>query len=138
MSSYPEDLRMNIVKMSNYSRSSVKVQNMIGGDVVAGNVLKFKLPSNSLMDLASFAIHAKMTCGQTGSVVGSVKSGLYPNRNLSIIRRMVIEVSNNTVCHIQHYDRIRDMLINYSLGEAGDKFIYGNKDPTAITNSSVL
>ncbi|KAJ1464218.1 hypothetical protein T484DRAFT_1758266, partial [Baffinella frigidus] len=136
MANYPEDLKTQITKMSNYSRSSVKIQNMHGGDVIDGNTLQFRLPSNSLMDLSSFAIHAKMTCGATGGAVGALKSSYYPNRNLNIVRSMTIEVSNNTVCNIGHYDKIRDLLLNYSMGEANQKFIYGNTDPKAVVNAA--
>ncbi|KAJ1465110.1 hypothetical protein T484DRAFT_1757622, partial [Baffinella frigidus] len=136
MANYPEDLKTQITKMSNYCRSSVKIQNMHSGDVIDGNTLQFRLPSKSLMDLSSFAVHAKMICGATGGVAGGVRNAYYPNRNLNIVRSMVIEVSNNTVCNIGHYDKIRDLLLNYSMGEANDKFIYGNTDPTAIVNSA--
>ena len=58
--SYPEDLKTTINKLSNYSRSSVKVQNQTSGSVQDGDNLVFRLPGNSLIDLSSFCVDAKM------------------------------------------------------------------------------
>jgi len=84
---YPSDLSTTISKLSNYSRSSVKSQNETSGDVQDGNQIKFRLPSNSLIDLSSFCVHALMKTGATGGLEGSAKAGYYPCRDLNIIRR---------------------------------------------------
>ena len=79
---YPSDLSTTISKLSNYSRSSVKIQNETSGDVNDGNQMKFRLPSNSLIDLSSFCVHAKMTTGATNKLNASGnKVGFYPCRD---------------------------------------------------------
>jgi hypothetical protein len=132
--SYPDDLKTTITKLSNYSRSSVKIQNQTNGPVGDGDVLCFRLPANSLVDLFSFAVHANMSCGATGGVdsVGA-KVAYLPPRDMSIIRRLTVEMNGNTVCDIDHYDRIRAFMLDYSMGESNKKYaLYGNADPTKI------
>ena len=133
---YPSDLSTTISKLSNYSRSSVKVQNETSGDVQDGNQLKFRLPSNSLIDLSSFCVHAKMTTGATNKSNGADKVGFYPCRDLNIIRRLTVEMANNNICTIDNYDRIRAMMLDYSMNESNKKFnLYGNADPTKLVNA---
>ena len=137
--SYPDDLKVTINKLTNYSRSSVKINNETSGDVVSGNQLKFRLPSNSLIDLSSLAIHSRMKTVDTGSLSGGVKVAYYPCRDLNIIRRLTVELENNTICVIENYDRIRDMLLNYYMGEANHKFnLYGYGDVKNITANGVV
>jgi hypothetical protein len=133
--SYPSDLKTTINKLSNYSRSSVKIQNQTNGPVGDGDVLVFRLPANSLVDLSSFAVHANMKCGKTGvfNLAGETVPYI-PARDLSIIRRLTVEMNNNTVCSIDHYDRVRQFMLDYSMGESNKKYnLYGNADPTKIT-----
>ena len=93
--SYPEDLKTTIDKLSNYSRSSVKVQNQTSGDVIDGDNPVFRLPSNSLIDLSSSCVHAKMVTGPTGGVnAGGSKVPFLPCRDLDVIRRLTVEVNN--------------------------------------------
>ncbi|KAJ1463791.1 hypothetical protein T484DRAFT_1758575, partial [Baffinella frigidus] len=133
---YPSDLSTTISKLNNYSRSSVKIQNETSGDVQDGNQIKFRLPSNSLIDLSSFCVHAKMTTGETGGLNGTNKVGYYPCRDLNIIRRLTIEMSNNNICTIDNYDRIRSMMLDYSMNEANKKYnLFGNADPNALVTS---
>jgi hypothetical protein len=139
--SYPDDLKTTITKLSNYSRSSVKIQNQTNGPVGDGDVLTFRLPANSLVDLSSFAVHANMLCGATGGVDGvGAKVAYLPCRDMSIIRRLTVEMNNTTVCSIDHYDRVRQFMLDYSMGESNKKYaLYGNSDPTkiAMTNGTV-
>ncbi|KAJ1464550.1 hypothetical protein T484DRAFT_3644006, partial [Baffinella frigidus] len=133
--SYPDDLKTTINKLSNYSRSSVKIQNQTNGPVGDGDVLVFRLPANSLVDLSSFAVHANMACSETGGVDSfGTKVGYLPCRDLSIIRRLTVEMNNTTVCSIDHYDRVRQFMLDYSMGESNKKYnLYGNADPSKIT-----
>ncbi|KAJ1463945.1 hypothetical protein T484DRAFT_3649126, partial [Baffinella frigidus] len=132
--SYPDDLKTTINKLSNYSRSSVKIQNQTNGPVGDGDVLDFRLPAYSLVDLSSFAVHANMACVETGGVdTNSKKVAYLPCRDLSIIRRLTVEMNNTTVCSIDHYDRVRQFMLDYSCGESNRKYnLYGNADPSKI------
>ena len=132
--SYPDDLKTTINKLNNYSRSSVKIQNQTNGPVGDGDTLVFRLPANSLVDLSSFAIHANMSCGATGGVdAANAKVAYLPCRDLSVIRRLTVEMNNTTVCSIDHYDRVRQFMLDYSMGESNKKYaLYGNADPTKI------
>ena len=115
--SYPDDLKTTINKLSNYSRSSIKIQNQSSTAVSDGDILTFRLPANSLVDLSSFAVHANMVCGATGGVDGSGDKVAYlPCRDLSVIRRLTVEMNNTTVCSIDHYDRVRQFMLDYSMG----------------------
>ena len=135
---YPDDLKTTINKLTNYSRSSVKIQNETSGDVVSGNQLKFRLPSNSLIDLSSLAVHCHMKTVSTGAEVGGVKVAYIPCRDLNIIRRLTVEMENNTVCVIENYDRVRAMMLDYSMGEANHKFnLYGHGDVNNINVNGV-
>ncbi|KAJ1464031.1 hypothetical protein T484DRAFT_3648471 [Baffinella frigidus] len=134
---YPSDLSTTISKLNNYSRSSVKIQNETSGDVQDGNQIKFRLPSNSLIDLSSFCVHAKMTCVETGGLNGTNKVGYYPCRDLNIIRRLTIEMSNNNICTIDNYDRIRSMMLDYSMNESNKKYnLFGNANPNGLVDNT--
>ena len=133
--SYPDDLKTTINKLSNYSRSSVKINNETSGNVVSGNQLKFRLPSNSLIDLSSLAVHAHMKTVDTGGAIGGVKVAYYPCRDLNIIRRLTIEMENNTVCVIENYDRVRSMMLDFSMGESNH---IGNPITNSIFSGMVM
>ena len=127
--SYPDDLKTTINKLTNYSRSSVKINNETSGSVDSGAQLKFRLPSNSLIDLSSLAIHAHMKTVDTGGLVGGVKVAYIPCRDLNIIRRLTVEMEGNNIAVIENYDRIRSMMLDYSMGEANHKFnLFGHGD----------
>ncbi|KAJ1465589.1 hypothetical protein T484DRAFT_3636481 [Baffinella frigidus] len=93
-------------------------KNETSGDVSNRNQIKLRLPLNSLIDLSSFGVHASMTTSPTIGFNGTDKVGYYPCRDLYIIRRLTVEISNNNVCTIDNYDRIRSMMLDYSMNES--------------------
>mgnify|MGYP001586986073 CR=1 FL=1 len=135
--SYPANLRSRIQRLSNYSRNGVRVHNEQAGSIVDGaSPLKFTLPPNSLCDLSSCSIHCKITgnvAGQTATAGQYVSYNLA--KNLGIIDRITIDVNGQAIT-IKNYSKIRDVLLNYTMGEANNKFLYGNYDPSKRVNSS--
>ncbi|KAJ1464477.1 hypothetical protein T484DRAFT_3644741, partial [Baffinella frigidus] len=80
-----------------------------------------------------------MACGPTGALVGTDNVGYIPCRDLSIIRRLTVEMNYTTVCSIDHYDRVRQFMLDYSMGESNKIYnLYGNADPLKITTTSGL
>jgi len=134
--SYPANLRSRIQRLSNYSRNGVRVHNEQAGSIVDGaSPLKFTLPPNSLCDLSSCSIHAKITTNTAGETATTGKFVSYNlAKNLGIIDRITIDVNGQAIT-IKNYSKIRDVLLNYTMGEANKKFLYGNYDPTKRVNS---
>ena len=64
------------------SRSSIKIHNMHRGDVINGKTLQFRSSSNSLMDLSSFANHAKMTYGLRPP--SKLRAGMFEGREFGL------------------------------------------------------
>ena len=134
--SYPEDLKVSIKRLNNYSRSSVKIHNQYSGNVVGGGELIFTLPQNSLVNLSDFAIHMNLSTNVAGKDSVSDNIGYYPCQNLSLIRRMTVNINGQTVSSIDGYDRIRNFLLNYTLGESNEKnAFYGNSDSFKLYTS---
>ena len=113
--SYPDDLKRRLINSPIIAVHLLT--STMSGPVVSAAQLKFRLPSNSLIELSSLAIHAHMKTVDSGGATTGGKVAYYPCRDLNIIRRLTIEMENNTVCVIENYDRIRSMLLNYSMGQ---------------------
>ena len=134
--SYPANLRSRIQRLSNYSRNGVRVHNEQSGSITDGaSPLKFTLPPNSLCDLSSCSIHAKITTNTAGlEGTGAEYVSYNLAKNLGIIDRITIDVNGQAIT-IKNYSKIRDVLLNYTMGESNKKFLYGNYDPTKRVNS---
>lgn len=134
--SYPANLRSRIQRLSNYSRNGVRIHNEQAGNIVDGaSPLKFTLPPNSLCDLSSCSIHAKITTNVAGATATPEFISYNLASNLGIIDRITIDVNGQAIT-IKNYSKVRDVLLNYTMCESNKKFLFGNYDPSLRSNSA--
>ena len=103
---YPRNLAYNIKSLESFSKVSVK----LNGDRTScsrGDSIRVKLPSNSIIDLRTFAMFAEGSCTNTGNNLH------FPRLTASLVKCLNVFVNGTLVERIDNYNilynRIFDM-----------------------------
>ena len=70
-SGFPKNLSYSIKELNGFSKQTVKIlSDQLGTDVSAGQIIRFKLPPNSLIDMRTFSVFFDLTSGISGGTTG--------------------------------------------------------------------
>ena len=100
MASYPDNLLYYVKKLQGYSRNNVKILPLTSTSAKFGDTITFRLPTNSLIDLSTWAIHGNLTM-QGQSVDAHVH---FARDTASMIRTMQIQIGGQTIQNLDHYN----------------------------------
>ena len=68
---YPSEMVYFLSSLSAFSTNTFKIQNSTGDTAVANNILRFVLPSNTLLNMKSIALAYVASCGNSGANAGA-------------------------------------------------------------------
>jgi hypothetical protein len=132
--SFPKNLAYNVKTLSGFSKTIVKMTPTPNTAVSAGQTLKVRLPSNSLVDLRTLTMYYEGTCTNTG---GSGTGWLrFPRLSSSIIDTLNIYINGTLIENITDYGHLYNSL--YDLSCAGDqtaKRFLENSDPSILVDN---
>lgn len=101
MSMYPDNLLYFVKKLSGYSRNNVKVLPLTSTTSGNGQVVQFRLPTNSLIDLSTWCVHGRM------AVEGdSANKAAFGRDTASMIRNVQIQVGGQTIQNLNQYNLV--------------------------------
>ena len=106
-SSFPKNLAYAVKTLSGFSKSTVKLLPDNRTDTVtSGNIIRVRLPQNSLIDLRTFTMYYQgiVTVNQSGG------KGHYPRLSSSIIDTLTIYVNGTQIENIQNYNLLYNTL----------------------------
>lgn len=100
MASYPDNLLYYVKKLQGYSRNNVKVLPLTTTKANFGDTVTFRLPTNSLIDLSSWAVHGDLTIKGLDA-----KAHVRVGRDTaSFIRTMQVQIGGQTIQNLDHYN----------------------------------
>lgn len=126
---FPKNLAYSLKELnSGFNKQKCKIlADLQSGS--AGSVVRFKLPTNVIVDLRSIVLYMTGSCQGTGSTVSYFH---FPRFSASLIQKLVISANNITLCSISDYNLLYNALIDL---EGADISQYGKRlgelyDPT--------
>jgi len=125
---FPKNLAYNIKNLSGFSKSTVVLTPDKYTVVNAGDTIKVKLPSNTIVDLRTFSMHFKGTCEAAG---GSSKVH-FPRLSSSLIKTLAVYVNGTLIERIDHYNTLYNKLYDLDGGgvdQTAKRFLE-NSDPS--------
>lgn len=121
MSMYPDNLLYFVKKLSGYSRNNVKVLPLTSTTSGNGQVVQFRLPTNSLIDLSTWCMHGRL------EVEGdSANKAAFGRDTASMIRNVQIQVGGQTIQNLNQYNLVWQALKQLTM------------NPTTSTNNGFL
>ena len=132
--SFPKNLAYNVKTLSGFSKTIVKMTPTPNTAVSAGQTLKVRLPSNSLVDLRTLTMYYEGTCtNSSGTGTGFLR---FPRLSSSIIDTLNIYINGTLIENITDYGHLYNSL--YDLSCAGDqtaKRFLENSDPSILVDN---
>ena len=132
--SFPKNLAYNVKTLSGFSKTIVKMTPTPNTAVSAGQTLKVRLPSNSLVDLRTLTMYYEGTCTNTGGTGNGFLR--FPRQSSSIIDTLNIYINGTLIENITYYGHLYNTL--YDLSCAGDqtaKRFLENSDPSILVDN---
>ena len=112
-SSFPNNLAYSISELNSFSKQNIKVlSDRMSQAANAGDLIKFKLPPNTLLDMRTFSLFGECTITQTGTA-GSY--GHMPRYSSSLIEQVNIYINNTQVSNINSYNLLYNMLADFEM-----------------------
>jgi hypothetical protein len=130
-SSFPKNLAYAVKTLSGFSKSTVKLLPDNRTDTVtSGNIIRVRLPQNSIIDLRTFTMYYQGIVTATGS--GG--KGHYPRLSSSIIDTLTIFVNGTQIENIQNYNLLYNCLYDLDGGgiDQQAKRCLENVDPSVF------
>ena len=124
---FPKNLAYNIKNLSGFSKTTV----VLSADKTtadAGDTIKVKMPSNTIIDLRTFSMHFKGTCS---AATGSSKVH-FPRLSSSLIKTLAVYVNGTLIERIDHYNTLYNKLYDLDGGgvdQTAKRFLE-NSDPS--------
>ena len=124
---FPKNLAYNIKNLSGFSKTTV----VLSPDktiVDAGDTIKVKLPSNTIVDLRTFSMHFKGTC----SAASTSSKVHFPRLSSSLIKTLAVYVNGTLIERIDHYNTLYNKLYDLDGGgvdQTAKRFLE-NSDPS--------
>ena len=131
-SSFPKNLAYAVKTLSGFSKSTVKLLPDNRTDTVtSGNIIRVRLPQNSLIDLRTFTMYYQGICTTASSTNGK---GHYPHLTPSIIDTLTIYVNGTQIENIQNYNLLYNTLYDLDGGgiDQQAKRCLENVDPSVF------
>ena len=127
-SSFPKNLAYKIGQLQGMSKTSVKLT-PDRTDVSAGETFRVKMPSNTIIDLRTFALHAKGTATQDS---GSDKMHFPRNGLASCIKTLGLYINGTLIERIDNYNILYNKLYDLDAGSDQDakRGVLENADPS--------
>lgn len=129
-SGFPKNLGYSIKELNGFSKQTIKIlSDRLSSSASAGDIIKFRLPPNSLIDLRTFAVFFDFTATIAGGTAGVEAHA--PRYSSSLIEQLNIYVNNNQVSTIQNYNLLYNTLADMSIGgDNASKRFLENFDPS--------
>lgn len=114
MSSYPKSMQFAVSRLAGYSKNGVKLRPMSQSTAVAGDVIVFELPTNTIVDLRSLSI---LTVGSTSGATGAGNAVRFPKHVESLIDSIQVEINGTIVDSgfLQYY-QLNKIYMDYFTG----------------------
>ena len=131
MSMYPDNLLYFVKKLSGYSRNNVKVLPLTSTTSGNGQVVQFRLPTNSLIDLSTWCMHGNL------AVTGTGAEAAFGRDTASMIRNVQVQVGGQTVQHLNSYGTVWQALKQSTMStsaSASNKWLEFDAKPVAVTH----
>lgn len=112
-SSFPKNLAYAVKTLSGFSKSTVKLlPDNRTSSVQSGDIIRLRLPQNSLIDLRTFTMHYE---GST-ETSGTTSLAHFPRLSASIIETLTIFVNGTQIENIQNYHLLYNCLYDLDGG----------------------
>ena len=125
---FPKNLAYNIKNLSGFSKSTVVLTGDKSATVNAGDTIKVKLPSNTIVDLRTFSMHFKGTCS-----ADTAASRLhFPRLTSSLIKTLAVYINGTLIERIDNYNTLYNKLYDLDGGgidQTAKRFLE-NADPS--------
>jgi len=125
---FPKNLAYNIKNLSGFSKATCVLTPDKYAVVNAGDTIKVKMPSNTIVDLRTFSMHFKGTCSTTA---GS-SNVHFPRLSSSLIKTLAVYVNGTLIERIDHYNTLYNKLYDLDGGgvdQTAKRFLE-NADPS--------
>lgn len=106
---FPRSLSYFVNKLSGYRRTCVKVlPSGIADAVKPSSIIRITLPENSLIDLDTFLIGAKLTIPASHSAPTDI--------DFSLVQNFQMDINGVTVANVQNYNQLCKVLCSWTMG----------------------
>jgi len=135
VSDFPKNLAYNLKQLSGFSKTTVKItpdRSSIGPN----DIIRYKLPSGTLVDLRSLVWYFQADCFGTCSVAGGAIH--LPRYSSSLIERLTVSANGITLCSISSYGLLYNALMDMEGADISQlsKRITERYDPTTTFTSA--
>lgn len=114
-SSFPKNLAYSISELNSFSKQNIKIlSDRMSQAANAGDLIKFKLPPNTLLDMRTFSLFGELTVAESGGAAGGSK-GHMPRYSSSLIEQVNIYINNTQVSNINSYNLLYNMLADFEM-----------------------
>jgi hypothetical protein len=113
--SYPKNMSYHFNRIMNYSKIPVKINCDRTGAVNHNETIRFKLPTNSLVNLDSLVWSFDFTTVKASTNAGT--SRLFPRNSASIIDTLSIYINGVLVDNIVNYNHLFNLLSDHLCGK---------------------
>lgn len=94
MSAYPKSMSFAVSRLAGYSKNSVKLRPMSQATAVAGDVVVFELPTNTIVDLRSLSV---LALGSTTGATVPNNAVRFPKHVESLIDSIQVEINGTLI-----------------------------------------
>jgi hypothetical protein len=122
MSAYPKSMQFAVSRLAGYSKNGVKLRPMSQSTAVAGDVVVFELPTNTIVDLRTFSVIARGTTGNgftgtTPTVPATGKGVFFPKHVESILDSIQVEINGSLIdSGFLGYNQLNKLYMDYFCG----------------------
>jgi hypothetical protein len=113
-SGFPKNLAFSIKELNGFSKQTVKVlSDRLSSSANPNDIIRIKLPPNSIIDLRTFCLYFDFTATTTGPTGSEAH---FPRYSSSIIDQLNVYINNNQVSTIQYYNHLYNTIADMSYG----------------------
>lgn len=123
MSYYPDKLKFAVRRLPGFSKNTFRLRPLSNDSAFSGQQVVINLPSNSLLDLSTFALSGYVNiCGAGGAAIANAdwtnaNNAMLPKRIESLIQRVEIRVNDQTIMSgCNNYNTLFNCLADMSFG----------------------
>lgn len=130
--SYPKNMSYHMEKISNYMKQPLKIWCDRTGTINNGETIRFKLPSNSLVDLDSLLWYFEFTSAQP-TMAATTGARFFPRNSHSIIDALYVYANGILIDPCTYYNHLANSLTDATCGfdyhKSGVRYLE-NTDPS--------
>lgn len=124
--SFPKNLAYNIKTLAGFSKTTCKLDGNKSGVIQMGDIIKVKLPANTIVDLRTFSL---FFTGKASATTGKVH---FPRQSSSLIKTLAVYVNGTLIERIDNYNILYNKLYDLDGGgidQLAKRFLE-NSDPS--------